>query len=545
MEDDNAGPCVINNTPNLIDIKKEYDISVSNNNNINSNYRIIIEINNNELIISLKKPEDIFISHKKKYNLEEIKKISNVFSFHQDLSDVFEYLTGMLEMKTLHLNYGQNNENMYLSFYFEVPGTKRKEEIKLYLEKSALNNEEEKELIIKEIIYLKNEIKKLKEENDLLKKSNNIKDNDIGNNLEEIINILIEEKLQKNNPLNKDNNKNIEEIINILIEEKLKNFNLPNKDNNKNNDDKYLNSENEIKNLNELLSIQDKDNKEQFDRVNNKIKVANKLLNEIKNNNISIKEDVESLKTIINNIHSMSQEENQNLYKKINLLELKIEDNKQLQQEDLKSLQTIINEISNNSQEEIQSIRLMVNDLNNNFAYNVGGGPNQNDMDKFLYKIKTSLTEYQNKKIQIKLLFDTSNDGKEVRICHTKCNNIPNTFSIVTTTKGKKFGFFRSIAINGNGDWKQDNKAFFYSFDKNKLYKIKNDKNAVKFDENYYINTINFSLDGDILSAKYSIPDKNTMNLNFDGFLDEYEFTCGEKEFYVKKFEVYQLEISN
>ena len=66
MEDDNAGPCVINNTPNLIDINKEYDISVSNNNNINSNYRIIIEINNNELIISLKKPEDIFISHKKK-----------------------------------------------------------------------------------------------------------------------------------------------------------------------------------------------------------------------------------------------------------------------------------------------------------------------------------------------------------------------------------------------------------------------------------------------------------------------------------------------
>ena len=113
------------------------------------------------------------------------------------------------------------------------------------------------------------------------------------------------------------------------------------------------------------------------------------------------------------------------------------------------------------------------------------------------------------------------------------------------TTKGNKFGFFRSIAINGNGDYLPDNKAFFISFDKNKIYKIKKDKNAVKFDNNTYINTANFNLIGNILSDKYTCPDKDSLNLNFEGFTEEYELTCGEKEFYVKKFEVYQLEFSD
>ncbi len=129
--------------------------------------------------------------------------------------------------------------------------------------------------------------------------------------------------------------------------------------------------------------------------------------------------------------------------------------------------------------------------------------------------------------------------------CHSKCNNVPNTLSLVTTTKGKKFGFFRSIAINGNGLWQKDNKAFFISLDKEKIYKIKSDKTAVKFDDTFFINTPDFSLSGNILSDKFICVDKNNMNNNFDGFTEEYELTCGEKDFYIKKFEVYQLEFSN
>ena len=531
MEDSKPGPCIVTTGVNLPNIKKEFDISLSNSDNNNSKYKIIIEINNNLLLISLKKSDDITISYKKIYNLNEIKEISNVFSFHQDLSDVFEYLTGMLEIKTLHLKYDENIKNMYLLFYFEIPGTKKKEEIKLYFEKNILSQEEENEIIKKEIIYLRNEIKALKDENNALKKiienkeknngNNNIsKDNDIGNNLEEIINILIEEKLQNYNLINKNKN---------------------NDNNNVNNNN--LNNENEIKNLNELISIKYEDNKEQFNDINNKIKNINFVIDEIKNNNKLIQEEIESMKTIVNNIHIMSQEENQSFCEKLNLLELKISDNETVQQQEIKNLQTIINEINNTSLEEMQSIRLIM-DLNNSSNYNSGAPPKQNDINIFIKNIKNNMTDYKNKTIQIKLLYDARFDGGDVKICHNKCNNIQNTFSVITTTKEKKFGFFRSIAINGNGEWLKDNKAFFYSFDKNKIYKIKNDKSAVKFDQNFYINTVNFSLSGNILEDKYNLPDKNTMNLNFDGFNEEYEFTCGDKDFYVKNFEAFQLEIS-
>ena len=81
--------------------------------------------------------------------------------------------------------------------------------------------------------------------------------------------------------------------------------------------------------------------------------------------------------------------------------------------------------------------------------------------------------EYKNKNINMKLIYNASKDGQNYSNCHSKCNDIPNTLSLITTTKGNKFGFFRSIAINGQGPWKIDNNAFFISFDKKKIYPSK------------------------------------------------------------------------
>ena len=75
------------------------------------------------------------------------------------------------------------------------------------------------------------------------------------------------------------------------------------------------------------------------------------------------------------------------------------------------------------------------------------------------------------KSLELKLIYSASKDGQNYTNCHSKCNNVPNTFSLITTKKGNKFGFFRSIAIDGQGPWKIDNNAFFLSFDKNKIYR--------------------------------------------------------------------------
>ena len=117
----------------------------------------------------------------------------------------------------------------------------------------------------------------------------------------------------------------------------------------------------------------------------------------------------------------------------------------------------------------------------------------------------------------------------------------PNTISFVTTNKGNKFGFFRSIPINGDGPWRTDNNAFFISFDKNKIYKIKKNIDSVAFDNICFIQIRVWALSGNILTDKYNSSSKDSMNNYFEGFVEDYELTGKEKEFYVKKFEVYKI----
>ena len=47
---------------------------------------------------------------------------------------------------------------------------------------------------------------------------------------------------------------------------------------------------------------------------------------------------------------------------------------------------------------------------------------------------------------------------------HQKCNSIPNTISIIQTTKGNKFGGYaeQTWENNSNGKWIIDDKSFLF-----------------------------------------------------------------------------------
>ena len=164
----------------------------------------------------------------------------------------------------------------------------------------------------------------------------------------------------------------------------------------------------------------------------------------------------------------------------------------------------------------------------------------EDDISKFVRVFKEKYEEYYYNNIETKLIYDARRDGDGYKFCHSKCNNIPNTFSIIITDNGAKFGFFRSIPIDGDGPWRVDNKAFFFSYDKNKIYKIRKEKYVIGFDNTFFVQTIGFGLSGNILNDKYSYNQKK-LNENFEGFTEDYELTFGKEEFYVKRFEVYQL----
>ena len=170
---------------------------------------------------------------------------------------------------------------------------------------------------------------------------------------------------------------------------------------------------------------------------------------------------------------------------------------------------------------------------------------NENVINKFIRIIKEKLDEYKHDIIKPILIYDASKDGQNYSNCHSKCNNVSNTISLITTNNDKIFGLYRSIPINGSGPWSIDNKAFFISLDKEKIYKMKKDIKAIAFDNTCFIQTLSFTLEGNILSDNYNCPGKDTMNQYFEGFTEDYELTCGEKSFSVKQFEVFQLNFEN
>ena len=71
---------------------------------------------------------------------------------------------------------------------------------------------------------------------------------------------------------------------------------------------------------------------------------------------------------------------------------------------------------------------------------------------------------------------------------------------------------------------------------------MQKDKEGIAFDDNRFIQVRNFTLAGNILSDNYNSQSKNSMNSYFEGFTEDYELTCGQSNFSVKKFEVFQLE---
>ena len=162
---------------------------------------------------------------------------------------------------------------------------------------------------------------------------------------------------------------------------------------------------------------------------------------------------------------------------------------------------------------------------------------------KFKKIVKNSIDEYKNKNIKMELIYSAKRDGQNCSDCHKKCNKVPNTFSIVTTNKGIKFGFFRSSAINGDGPYLIDNKAFFISFEKEKIYKILNNLKIVAFDNSCFIQIAScFYISGNVLTDKFECPNLNDIKKKFDGFTEDYELTDGEKYYYIKNFEVYKID---
>ena len=80
---------------------------------------------------------------------------------------------------------------------------------------------------------------------------------------------------------------------------------------------------------------------------------------------------------------------------------------------------------------------------------------------------------YEEKKIRYKLIYRASEDRAFGKIFKNKVSRTKRTLIIISTKNNKTFGGFTEALWNNSNTTRKDEKAFCFSFDKNKIYKSK------------------------------------------------------------------------
>ena len=94
--------------------------------------------------------------------------------------------------------------------------------------------------------------------------------------------------------------------------------------------------------------------------------------------------------------------------------------------------------------------------------------------DNELDFIESAIKSRINKNIkEIKKKYQATIDGAEPTDFHSKCDNISNTLTLVKSLGNKRFGGFTSNSWDSIGQYKDDQNAFIFSIDKQKIYPYK------------------------------------------------------------------------
>jgi hypothetical protein len=252
----------------------------------------------------------------------------------------------------------------------------------------------------------------------------------------------------------------------------------------------------------------------------------------------------ENFKFEISKIHLQQNESFDILFKAVSGIK---KENKK-KDEEIEILKTEIN----NLKQQINSMKIEFEKKNKEISEQLFSLLNkQNILNNKIFKnlienaIIEKREEIKNKNIGWKLIYKASRDGGSVTDCHSKCNNISDTVSIIFSSTGRIFGVYRNIAINGDGPWRIDNNAFIFSVDNNKIYRVKKGNAVIAFDNRCFIQYMNtLVLTGNILTEQYEDKNTNTMNNYFEGFTRNFELNGGNQYYYVEEFLVYSLNFS-
>ena len=145
---------------------------------------------------------------------------------------------------------------------------------------------------------------------------------------------------------------------------------------------------------------------------------------------------------------------------------------------------------------------------------------------------------------RLDLLFSSSRDGDSSQTVHNKIDGKKNILLFVETTKGKKFGGYSNIGFDSSGQFKNDDEAFLFSFDKLKTYdNINKGGSAIYCCQNalpwFYSNGGNHNIRIDnnfFVNGGYTAKKGDCYQTT-----EDYELNGGEEKFIVKELEYFQI----
>ena len=148
-----------------------------------------------------------------------------------------------------------------------------------------------------------------------------------------------------------------------------------------------------------------------------------------------------------------------------------------------------------------------------------------------------------NKNIKkFRLLFRASRYGFQASNFHSKCDDNSNTLTLVETTEGRRFGGFTYAKWDQSNSYKTGSNGFIFSLNDKAIYYNKNSSYNIRCDSSY---GPTFGGGHDF----YLCDNCNTSNSSYDSSNHSYDTKgknyalAGNSSFYVKDYEVYQLEL--
>ena len=151
----------------------------------------------------------------------------------------------------------------------------------------------------------------------------------------------------------------------------------------------------------------------------------------------------------------------------------------------------------------------------------------------------------------IKILYKSSIDGGEPINFHEKCDDIPNTLTLIKSNENKRFGGFTSVTWESSSEiiYKDDINAFLFSLDKLNIYPNKGLNCAICCVDSFgpiFGCFPSISITGNPMkSRKLCVNETNDLS-SYD-FLDDTNFLLDEGKddcIYAEEYEVFQIKFS-